>query len=199
MKKATKTTGYHKETLKKWTPSFMLKIGVTINIAFCALLSIPIFTLPLTIPAIVLNALLLVPRVDTKRYHAVWKYVPIALTLFLVAIVWFIVFFSVAALEGLLNDFVTFINTYVIFWTKNGINENIEISAWLEVFEIILLSVGTSGSIFIIFGWYWGKEIGEVEVKDSKADVVVEEKKTNASKDIKPKSTKKEKPKTNKK
>lgn len=167
LRKKTENSEYHTETLKRWTPSFMLKIGVILNIIFCTLLSLLVVTLPLTVPAIILNTMLLIPRVDTKRYHAHWKYIPIVLTLFLVAIIWFIVFFTVASLQSLLDSFMAFVNTYILFWTKN--ERHIDISWWLRIFEITLLSVGTSGSFFILFGWYWGKEIGEVQVKNKPA------------------------------
>ncbi len=156
---------YHKETLKKWSPNFMIKTGVILNIIFCSILSLLIVTIPITITAIILNALLLVPRVDTKRYHAFWKYIPVALNLFLTVIVMFIVIFTVASLEGVLNSFLQFINTYILVWTKNEV-EFVNITWWLEIFEIIMLIIGSVGSILIIFGWYRGKEIGEIEVKN---------------------------------
>ncbi len=163
--KKKENSEYHTEMLKKWTPSFMLKIGVALNIAFCSLLSLLVFTLPLTVTAIILNAMLLVPRVDTKKYHAYWKFIPVVLTLLIVGIIWFIVFFTVTSLEGLLNSFVDFIDTYILFWTKKQ-SADVNITWWLWIFEAILLATGTSGSLFIVFGWYWGKEIGRVEVRN---------------------------------
>lgn len=166
-----------KVSLKKWTPNLMIKIGVSINIIFCALLSIPVVTLPITITAIVLNGLLLVPRVDTKRYYAIWKFIPVVLVLILTLIVGFIVIFSVTSLENVLNGFVDFINTYIIFWTKEQKVSNINITAWLEIFEIVIFTCGASGSTLIILGWYKGREIGVIEVEDKSKDIEKDEEK----------------------
>lgn len=155
----------NKVYLKKWTPNFMIKLGVIINIIFCSLLSIPIVTIPITVPAITLNALLLVPRIDTKRYYAFWKFIPVVLVVLLTIIVGFIVVFSVTSLENILNSFMDFINTYVLFWTKNKKAE-INITWWLEIFEIILFTCGLSGSLLISFGWYKGRRIAIVEQEE---------------------------------
>lgn len=155
----------------------MIKFGVVMNIIFCSLLSIPIITLPITLPAIVLNAMLLIPRVDTKRYYAFWKFIPITLTMFLALLVSFIVFFSVTSLEDSLNGFLRFVDKYIIFWNDKETLSSLELAGtWLKIFEIVILSIGSIGSGLVLFGWYKGKEIGQLEVEKS-SDKSIDEKK----------------------
>lgn len=165
-KQKVEVTTSHKENLNRYTPGLFVKLGVGLNIAFCAILSIPIVTLPLTIPAIVLNAILLVPYVDVKRRFSIIKWIAMILTVFLTAIVSFIVFFSVTSLEGLLNGFMDFIDQYVIFWTRKDVIRDTDITFWLKTFEIIFVAIGVSGSVFLILGRYKPRKIGMVEVED---------------------------------
>ncbi len=159
-----------KVALKKWKPNILIKVGVGLNIGFAALLSIPIVTLPITITAIVLNALLLIPVVDTRRYHAYWRWVPIALNIFLTLLILFIVVFSVTSLQNVLDGLVELIDKYVIFWKK--FEKGINITGWLKVFEIVLLSLGCSGSVLIILGWYRGVKIGMIELTEEEQNKI---------------------------
>ncbi len=156
----------HTESLKKWSPSLFLKIGVGLSITFCAILSILIATLVITIPAIIMLSILLIPRVDTKKYHAYWKFIPVVLVIMLTAIIGAVVFFATVGLEQVANTIVDFTDKYIIFWTKNDKLADVDITFWLGTFEIILFSIGCAGPVFIILGWYKGKEIGKVEVEN---------------------------------
>ncbi len=164
-----------KVALKKWKPNILIKIGVGLNVAFAALLSIPVVTLPITITAIVLNSLLLIPVVDTKRYHAYWRVVPIALNILLTLMILFIVVFSVTSLQNVLDGFIEMIDKYVIFWKK--MDGTIDISSWLSIFEIVLLSIGCSGSVLIILGWYRGDKIGYLELDEDEQEKLSKKKK----------------------
>ncbi len=152
-----------KVALKKWKPNLLIKIGVGLNITFAALLSIPVFTLPITIPAIVMNALLLIPIVDTKRYHAYWRWIPIALVLMLTAVIVTAVVISVLAINSLWMLFSNFMNT-IIFWTD--LNWIDRLDFWLDTFAITLTAIGSSGSVLIILGWYKGQKIGMIELTE---------------------------------
>ncbi len=155
----------HKEDINRWSPSIFMIIGVTLNIIFCSIFSILLFTIPLTIPAIVLNALLLAPRVDTKRYHAYWKYIPVIIVFSLTTILVILFSLTVSSMEDLYNGFSDFLNT-LVFWKREAIIP-MEVNAdpIKDVIEITLMVLGYSGSTFIIIGWYKKKKIGEIEVE----------------------------------
>ncbi len=151
-----------RQQLHKWSPSWFIMIGSIINIVFCSIVSIVLPLVVITIPAIVLNAMLLVPRVDTKRYHAWWRFIPIALVLLLTTIIILTVFFLITGTEKLYTSFAELIET-LIFWTKKEVMPEYS-TWWLDIVLITIGTAGVTGNIFITLGWYKKKTIGLVEV-----------------------------------
>ncbi len=155
-------------TLSKWTPGMFITIGAILNIIFCSILAI-IFPLALiTIPAIVLNALLLIPRVDTRRYHAYWRVIPVVLTLILTTIIALAIFFVVTGLAIAYDAFANLIDL-LAFWTKNPvIPDSSTWTWWLDITLIIFTACGVTGSVFISIGWYRKKELGQIVAGEPK-------------------------------
>ena len=84
----------NKKTINTYKPNILIITGSIFNIIFASLFSVIPFAVVLTIPTIVFNALLLIPRTDNKKYWAVWRIVPIILS-FILALIVFLSIFSV--------------------------------------------------------------------------------------------------------
>lgn len=156
----------HKEQLSKWTPSLLLKIGVIINIVFCSIMSILLPLVIITIPAIALNGLLLVPRIDTKRYYAWWRVIPIILVLILTLIITLSIFFIVTVSIDAYNSFADFIDTYIIFWRRSAVMPSATAGSWFDILLAVIAGIGFTGCTFISLGWYKKKRLAIVDVED---------------------------------
>lgn len=153
-------------TLSKWTPGVFITVGAILNIIFCSILAILFPLAVITIPAIVLNAMLLIPRVDTRRYHAYWRVIPVILTLILTTVVVLAIFFVVTGLATVYDSFAGFVET-VAFWTKKSfMPKSDEWTWWLDMFLAIFTACGITGSVFISIGWYRKKELGDIAVQE---------------------------------
>ncbi|BDU67571.1 MAG: hypothetical protein TYPL_2240 [Candidatus Tyloplasma litorale] len=151
-----------------YKPNFLLKLGVTFNIIFASLFSLLILTLPITIVAITLNAMILVPRVNTKRYWATWRIIPILLSFLLAFLVLVGAWFSWSFVSGMVDSFFDFLSM-LSFWKKEPIN----VAAFDKMSETIQTVIGTGfifiasiGNVLILFGWYKGKEIAIVKTRE---------------------------------
>ncbi len=153
-----------KEILYRWKPSIFIRVGATLNIVFCSILSMLVFTLPITIPAIVLNALLLFPVIDTQNKRKLLpKIIPCALTIFLASIIAIIIFLSITSIEGLLNWFINIINNYVFFWRKEATVDIVDFSFWSDLAIGIVVGLGIGGAVLVLLGWYSKSVIGEID------------------------------------
>ncbi len=163
---SNKNVSTHKETLNRMTPNFLIKIGVILNIIFCSIMSLILPLVIITIPAIALNGLLLVPRVDTKRYYAVWRIIPIFLVLLLTTIILLSFFFLITFAVEAYSTFAEFIDKYIIFWRRSPVMPSADVGTWFEITMGVIGGLGVSGSVFISLGWYKKKEIGIIEKTD---------------------------------
>ncbi len=180
-------TKKQKISVNKYNPGVLLITGVVINIIFASIMSFLLPLVVITIPAIVLNALLLVPRIDTKRHYAYWRIIPVILILLLTTIIAVTTLLVVGGLTDFYDSFATFVDKWIIFWTSNPVfPDSTDVRFWTDVAAIILAVIGGTGSGLTLFGWYSKKEIGVIEAP------IVETKKTNESKttEKKPSATK---------
>ncbi len=153
------TTKNSNKNIYIWKPGLLIKIGVGLNIVFCSILSILVVTLPITIPSIVFNALLLVPVTSDKPRNYASRLIPMLLTIILAAILAVVVLFAVTSLEGALNWFVDIINKYILFWGPSLKLDALDITYWLDIYMIIILVLGSVGSAFIFIGGYNKKDL----------------------------------------
>lgn len=152
--------------LSIYKPTIFIIIGVTFNIIFASIFSILLVTVVLTIPTIVFNALLLIPRVNTKRYWAAWKIIPIVLSFLLTFIVFAGIIVSANYMIDLINDFIQMIDKFILFWNDYWPNDWSIASDSIKAAEIILnwsfFSVAIVGNALILFGWYKERPIGTI-------------------------------------
>lgn len=169
----SKDNQFEKVMLRKYKPNTFIIFGVIFNILIASVLSIFLPLVVITIPAIILNSLLLIPRVNTKRYWAVWKIIPIILSFILGFIVLIIVILVLASASSAYESFSQFIDT-IVFWDGSA---NV-LPAWNSVddiriyAEVILITASLLGNIFLILGWYNVENIGYVEVKTKDKDAL---------------------------
>lgn len=166
--KETKDT----KTLNAYSPSIFIIIGASFNILFASLFSILLVTVVITIPTIVFNALLFVPRVNTKRYWAVWKIVPIVLSFFLAFIIFAGILIGAEWIINIIEQIFEFVDKFILFWHDYFEPEFISSSEKLELIKIIFnslfLFIALTGNVLILLGWYKAKPIGEVQKIDKK-------------------------------
>lgn len=147
--------------LNKYKPNFLIIIGVFFNILFASVLSLILPLVVITIPTIVLNALLLIPTVKRKRYWAIWRIIPMLLSFVLAAVVVLSVFILLELSNDIYIAFQDFINNKIVFWTKKSVIPDwASFNETQKITDIVLIIFGCLGNVFIIFGWYKKKKIG---------------------------------------
>lgn len=163
-----------KEILYTYTPNFLIIVGVMFNILFASIFSVLLVTVVITIPTIVFNALLFVPRVNVKRYWAAWRIIPISLS-FSLALLTFLL--AIFATDGIL-DIYDGINNFLVkifFWMPSDSRVLPLVSRDLQptitkLIKAIFILMASIGNVFVLFGWYHAKEIGIIEKKISKVE-----------------------------
>lgn len=153
--------------LNYYSPTIFIIVGSIFNIIFASLFSILLVTVILTIPTIVFNALLLIPRVRTKRYWAIWKIVPITLSFIISLIVFAGVLFGATFAVQILDSIIDFIDKYILFWHSYWPNFDLETLSGFTIFKVIInwsfLVVATTGNTLILIGWYKEKKLGVLQ------------------------------------
>lgn len=167
IKKANKKNSEEEIVLSYYRPTIFIIIGAVFNIIFASIFSILLVTIILTIPTIVFNALLLVPRVNIKRYWAIWKIVPVVLSFTLAFIIFAGIFFGATFAVEILDNIIDFIDKYILFWHSYWPDFDLATTSGFNAFKIILnwsfIGVAVVGNLLILLGWYKEKELGVLQ------------------------------------
>ncbi len=159
-------------TLNLYKPTIFIIIGATFNIVFASLFSIFLVTVIITIPTVVFNALLFIPRVNTKRYWAAWRIVPVVLSFTLAFIIFAGFFFGASYAIRIIDDLINFIDKYILFWTEywpdDLLSSSEKLQFWKVLFNASFLTVACVGNVLILIGWYKAKPIGEIKKPENK-------------------------------